>query len=201
MIANRFELRLITPLFLLICLVLLLPLQAQAHRVNVFAWVEEGTVHTQSKFAGGTKVNKGTIEVYDDNARLLLNGTTNENGEFSFTIPQKTALKVVLIATMGHRAEWDIPLSEIDADALESTAKPTKKETPTLQPEQRDSSRMDQRQLEEIVDRIMERKLKPVNSALANLQQPGPSVHDIIAGIGYICGLMGIAAWVRYRRK
>ena len=31
----------------------------------------------------------------------------------SFPIPQKSALKVVLVATMGHRAEWYIPLSEI----------------------------------------------------------------------------------------
>ncbi len=200
MTVNHHRFKIISLLLVIFCLVLLLPLNAQAHRVNVFAWVEDGTVYTQSKFGGGNKVINGKIEVYDDNAKLLLSGTTDDQGEFSFAIPQKSALKIVLIATMGHRSEWHIPLAEIDASAENNSNDAPELETPTLQPERQSSSQVDLQQLETIIDRVVERKLKPVSSALANLQQPGPSLHDIIAGVGYIFGLMGIAAWVRYRR-
>jgi nickel transport protein len=36
---------------------------------------------------------------------------------------------------------------------------------------------------------------------LSELQQEGPTVKDIFAGIGYILGLVGIAAYVHSRKK
>jgi nickel transport protein len=34
---------------------------------------------------------------------------------------------------------------------------------------------------------------------LADIGSSGPSFRDIFGGIGYIFGLMGVAAWFRYR--
>jgi len=86
---------------------------AIAHRVTIFAWVEGDTVHTQSKFSGGRTVKGCMVVVCDSAGKQLLEGKTDENGEFSFKVPQKTALKVVLKASMGHLAEWTIPAEEI----------------------------------------------------------------------------------------
>jgi nickel transport protein len=86
---------------------------AGAHRVNLFAWVEGDTVYVESKFSGGKKVKAGKIIVTDSQGTELLTGATDENGEFSFKVPKKTDLKIVLIAGAGHRAEWTIPASEI----------------------------------------------------------------------------------------
>jgi nickel transport protein len=36
---------------------------------------------------------------------------------------------------------------------------------------------------------------------LADIRQKGPTVADIFAGIGYIFGLVGIAAYVHSRKK
>jgi len=36
---------------------------------------------------------------------------------------------------------------------------------------------------------------------LADIRQDTPSVGDIFAGIGYILGLVGIAAYVQSRKK
>ncbi len=68
---------------------LLWPGAAAAHRVNIFAWVEGDTVHTESKFSGGKRVNGGEIVVYDLEGKQLLSGKTNAEGEFSFKIPEK----------------------------------------------------------------------------------------------------------------
>lgn len=85
-----------------------------AHRVNLFAWVEGNTVYVECKFSSSRRVNKGNIIVTDPEGTQLLTGTTDENGEFSFKVPKKTELKIVLVAGTGHRAEWTIPASEIE---------------------------------------------------------------------------------------
>ena len=82
---------------------------ALAHRVIVFAFVEGDTVHTTSKFPGGKRVKNGEIVVKDLQGNTLLQGVTDENGEFSFKIPKREALKVILKAGMGHMAEWTPP--------------------------------------------------------------------------------------------
>jgi len=101
-------------LFIVICLLWFRIEPANAHRVNLFAWVEGDTVHVESKFSGGKKVKAGKIIVTDPQGNELVKGTTNEKGEFAFKIPKKTDLKIVLLAGTGHRAEWIIPVGEID---------------------------------------------------------------------------------------
>jgi hypothetical protein len=101
-----------------LCLVISLlggPIEpVNAHRVNLFAWVEGDTVYVEGKFGGGKGVSAGKITVADPEGTILLTGTTDENGEFSFKIPQKSDLKIVLQAGTGHRAEWTVKAAEID---------------------------------------------------------------------------------------
>jgi nickel transport protein len=106
-------------LFLGVCIFWVRIESVDAHRVNLFAWVEGDTVYVESKFSSSRRVNKGKIIVTDPEGTQLLTGTTDENGEFSFKVPKKTELKIVLEAGTGHRAEWTIPLAEIEMPAAE----------------------------------------------------------------------------------
>ncbi len=99
---------------------------AEAHRVNLFAWVEGDTIYVESKFSGGKKVKTGKIIVTDPRGTELVKGTTNDQGEFSFKVPKKVDLKIVLLAGTGHRAEWTIPATEIEMPAAEKTPVPEK---------------------------------------------------------------------------
>jgi nickel transport protein len=171
---------------------------ALAHRVTVFAWVEGDTVFTESKFGAGQPVKDGEILVLDEAGNRLLTGKTDNEGEFSFPIPQKSALKVVLNASMGHRAEWFIPLRDVDQGEMmpsenvgtTAAASETRSASPaTASPAE----------LEKIVEKVLDRKLKPIHRMLADIGSSGPSFRDIFGGIGYIFGLMGVAAWFRYR--
>ena len=95
---------------------------AWAHRVNVFAWVQGDTVYVESKFAGGKMVKAGKIVVMDSQGNELRSGLTNDQGEFSFKIPMRTDLKIVLIAGQGHQAQWIIPAAEIEGISSEADA-------------------------------------------------------------------------------
>ena len=113
-------------LFLVGCLFCFQIEAVDAHGVYLFAWVEGDTVYVESKFSGGKKVKAGKIIVSDPQGTELLKGTTNENGEFSFKVPKKTDLKIVLLAGAAHRAEWTIPLAEIQMPAAVKKPVPPK---------------------------------------------------------------------------
>ena len=86
---------------------------ARAHKVNVFAYAEDGTIHTESYFPDGRPVEEGTIEVYDQSNNKLLEGKTDREGKFSFSVPKKEDLTIVIIAGMGHKNEYTIRKAEM----------------------------------------------------------------------------------------
>ncbi len=178
---------------------------ASAHNVTVFAWVEGEMVHTQSKFSGGRKAKNATVEVYDTEGTKLLEGKTDENGEFAFKIPKKTELKVILLAGAGHRGEWTIPLDELQGETHHQTVPSTSQPV-----EEKKTGRINQRpinvglseeDIEKIVEKVLDKKLKPLLKMLVESKTKGPSASDILGGIGYILGLMGLGAYIHYRQK
>jgi nickel transport protein len=197
--------------------VVLLGLPAHAHRVNVFAWVEGDTVHVESKFSGGKPVHEGKVIVTDPAGAVVLEGKTNDHGEFAFTAPRKTDLTVNLEAGTGHRGEWtvrageiDLPETGSDADGAvaapappDSPAKSTAGESPVSAEVQTKTPEgtVSLEQVEQVVDQALDRKLKPVMKLLTESRQTGPGVTEIVGGIGYIFGLMGVAAWFQSRRN
>jgi nickel transport protein len=178
---------------------------AHAHRVTIFAWVDGDTVHTQSKFGGGKLVNNGEINVFDPEGTLLLKGHTDENGEFSFKVPKKTSLRIELNAGLGHQNEWIVHGEEIAGleqdkltvlDQLEKSNGflEAKTDTPVLEG-------ITKEDIEQAVDQALEKKLKPVMQMLSDLSDPGPGISDILGGIGYIIGLVGIGVYFKNRKK
>lgn len=194
-----------------------LPPAASAHRVVVFAWIEGDTVFTESQFADGKKVVEGRITVYDLNGNVLLDGTTNANGEFSFKIPRSGGMRIVLAAGMGHQGEWTLSDAEVSGASnllnLTPPEDPADKEA-AAQPDDAPASAsprtprpepaagyMDEKQMEQIVERVLDRKLKPITHMLVQMHHSGPTLSDIFGGIGYILGLMGIAMYFYSRKK
>jgi len=185
---------------------------AWAHGVNIFAWVEGDTVYVESKFKGGKQVKAGPIVVMDMEGHELLSGVTNEKGEFSFKIQKREDMKIVLMAGAGHRAEWTLPASEMgewkeSTPATEGTAakgQRIKTVSPPPPWEGKDSlqnPQYDAQDIENAIETLLDRKLKPIMKILVEKQQKGPRASDILAGIGYIFGLVGIAAYVKSRRR
>ena len=186
---------------------------AFAHKVTIFAWVEGDTIFTQSKFSGGRKAHNATVVVYDKNGKQLLEGQTDENGEFSFKIPQMTDLKVALKASMGHLAEWTIPVEELAGnEAPSSTPIKVKPAAAHMSPEpstiqaqtaSAESATMGltEKEIKEIVDASLDKKLKPITHMLADAMDCGPGLTEIIGGVGYILGLVGVALYFTNRRK
>jgi len=86
---------------------------ALAHKVNIFAYVEDGVVYTESYFPDGRAVENGGIEVYDSQGQKLLEGICDKEGLFSFNVPKKDDLTIVINATMGHKNDFILKKDEI----------------------------------------------------------------------------------------
>lgn len=88
---------------------------ALAHKVNLFAYVEAGKIYTESYFPDGRAVEGGKVRVYDSGDTLLLEGTTDKEGLFSFAIPKVDDLTIVIDATMGHKNSFKLKKAEVEA--------------------------------------------------------------------------------------
>ena len=195
-----------------LALVLLLaPVRVMAHKVMVFGYVEDGKVKTISKFNGGKKVQGGKIRVFDEDGRELLQGVTDENGEFAFDIPSTKGLKIELEAAMGHKNVSLIPADQlavagappagesrpepgVDATPEFPQAEPAAEENPA------DSDIRNPGDLEVVVEAVLDRKVMPVLQMMAE-KEDKPRVADILGGLGYIVGLVGIALYMKSRKE
>jgi nickel transport protein len=196
-------------LLLILAMTLVAVQEASAHRVSVFAWVEGDTVYTQSKFGGGKKAQEAPILVYDLQGNLLLKGQTDDQGEFHFKAPAKVDMKIVLQAGTGHRAEWLVRATEFGDDVSQAGVSTASSSTATA-PEAKASdpqaspstvSGLSADQLRQVVETAIDKKLQPVIHMLVEANTAGPTFKDIIGGIGYIFGLVGVAMYFRYRKE
>jgi len=168
---------------------------ALAHKVTIFAWVEGDTIFTESKFSGGKRAINAQVLVFDRQGKQLLEGKTNDKGEFSFKIPKVADLRIVLNAGMGHRAEWRIPESEIrEASGLLGNKRAGESSQPL-------AVGLSREEIRDLIEESLDKKLGPIVRMLAESQSKGPSVTEIVSGIGYIFGLMGVALYFINRGK
>lgn len=163
-----------------------------AHKVNIFAYTEGQKVYTESYFNDGRKCQGSQILVFDTNGEQILEGKTNKKGEFSFISPVKADLKIVLNATMGHKNECTVRAEDFeDFDEQQ--------ETPSSDKE---ISGIGQEEIISIIEEVLDRKLAPIIRIYAKEKADrGILFSDIIDGIGYIFGLMGVVFFVSQKRE
>ncbi len=195
---------------LFICLIAttLCSTSALAHKVRVFAWQEGNTIFTEARFSGGNPAKNVAVFVEDSSTHeRLLSGKTDETGNFSFNVPspKPNSLDVIVDGGDGHRNSWTHTL-ETDSENL-TREKPDpppatliNKKVLSSESKQHVSS-LDIEKLTAILETVIDKKLSPIKKTLAENIDSGPSLQDILGGIGYIFGLAGIAAYFKSKKQ
>lgn len=182
---------------------------ALAHKFFITAWPEGDTVFLEAAFGDGGLANKAQVIVMDEAGSVLLEDQTSEQGEFSFTIPSRTALKIRVKAGMGHEDEIFIPLEEIEAalgeNLISETAAVTSDGTASVAKAvvaENATAAVSAAELEQIIERVVDKKLRPIVKKMAEEEREGSSKFtQILAGIGYIIGFVGAGTYFHYRRR
>ncbi len=187
-----------------------------AHKVKVFAYVEGDTVVVQGYFGGGAKALNCSIVLYDARARKIIDGKTDTKGIYSVKVADlprfEGNLKVVLNTGDGHKAEYTLNAEEFPGRAVPkpSTEVGTRNGVSAQQHSSqgpgivREDTDAQAKLLEETLDRKLEPILRILGSQqklLLRQQDTQPSFRDIIGGIGWIVGIVGVLAYFMSRRR
>lgn len=183
----------------------------QAHKVNIFAYAEGDTIVGETSFSGGRPAKQAEVIVEDKTTgEVLMRTRTDDQGAFSFTIPEKARdkridLRLVLMAGEGHRNEWlltaedylpaaDPPKTTVQTNV---TAPPATRSTDPPPIGQYGCQPQD---LQAMVEKVVAAQLGPVKKMIAESHNAGPSLQDILGGIGYLFGIFGIIAIIKSKK-
>ena len=200
----------------------------EAHRLNVFAWLENNEIMVECNYGNKRPVIDAQVTILDkDTGQTLTRGTTDNTGHFAFAVPQVIrdghTLAIDVNAGDGHRSEWIMPASELYGAASlsagfkqeaieEATQNPAVRESPAsvqMSPSPnmpqamgpRPGSQIGPEHLRIMIRDEMEQQLAPIRRTLASQSADGPGVAEIIGGLGWIVGLTGIVLFFLGRRR
>ncbi|WP_449243123.1 cobalamin biosynthesis protein CbiL [Desulfovibrio sp.] len=189
-------------------LVLFAALPALAHKVNIFAYAENGSIHTESSFGGKRAVNQGIVEVRDTaGGELLLSGTTDDDGKWSFPIParfreKRPGLTLVIKAGEGHQGQWEMKPEDYLESGAAAAPQPAAQaaEAQAAPAPSAAQAPADAATLEQTVNRIVEAKLAPLRKQIGEAETGDPGPAEILGGLGFIMGLGALVMAARRRK-
>jgi nickel transport protein len=214
---SYFGMKVVGSVMTAITLLLLSSISGWAHKVNVFAYVEGDAVVVEGYFSGKVKAQNSVVEVLDSDGQKILEGKTDEKGICRFKLADlpaiKGAIKIVLGGGMGHKA--DFTLSEADLRvSTQETATPQAKtqKTTTAAPAsvtvQPSGQIPDSALMKKIVEDAVDEKIQPLLKMLGSQQKmlmeqkdKGPTITEIVGGIGWILGIVGVAGYFMGRSR
>lgn len=177
--------------------------QALAHKLNLFAYAEGDTISVEGYFADGRKAQNSAVKVLDSSGKVLVEGMTDGEGKYLFKVPQKSDIKIILNAGMGHQGEFAMSAAELgdgnaaaseqgsamsDGDADVGHAGAEVVNAPVVGGE-----------LDIAVHRAVNEAIKPLVRELAESRQQA-SISEIVGAVGYIFGLLGLFAFYKARQ-
>jgi nickel transport protein len=194
---------------LLLLILILLPISAEAHKIRVFAYAEGDTIKGETSFNGGKPAKNIEILVTNSTSEeTILTTRTNDQGEFTFTLSEavKKAQNDILIianAGEGHRNTWLLQAADYLPDVVTKTPmqQPQEKVQKTNKQPGNVATGIDEKSLKKIVDQSVAEQLGPIKRMLIENNEKKVSLQDIIGGIGYIIGLAGLAAIMKSQKE
>lgn len=233
--------------FFVFAFLCLLPQNSQAHRLNIYAWLEGNQIVVDSNFGKNQPARNAQIRILDsDTGTVLIQGQTSKNGVFSFPVPREVqeghGLLIEVNAGQGHFSDWKMDASELyaaasltagfDQEAIDlakergtqpaqNSAQPggayqipsnqslaqtpeQAQTVPTAQPKVSAQNipmptNTNHEEMRGIIEQAMANQMRTVHQAIA--QQNGPTLVNIIGGLGWIIGIVGIYLYSRARRE
>lgn len=181
-------------LLLALALLLASAMPAAAHRLKLFATVEDGAITGYAFFVGGGRPQGSTIVIRDGAGTEVFRTVTDDEGRFAWTPAGPDRFTVTVDARDGHAAETVLEAERFGA------APPSRSPAPAGTPTAPPPSASDAAMIEAAVDRAVARQIRPLLEAY-DAAEGRARFNDVMGGIGMIIGLAGMALWASARRR
>ncbi len=191
--------------FLLILWILITSAPALAHHLSVFAYVSGGDIVVQASFGHNRPVKGGEVSVKTGAGKLLFQGKTDGRGMLRFPrpqLPKNGTVKITVSGGPGHQGSWTMTPADLGNGMAETEAPAERKSA--IQPASHSSpalSEEEQKYLSRLISEAVAREIEPLKAMMARQVESGPSLQNIIGGIGWLVGLGGLAAAWASRKK
>jgi nickel transport protein len=143
-------------------------------------------------FPGGSRVPNAPIEVWGPEDTKLDETLTNAAGEFSYLTTSPFEHTFILNLGDGHRAYYTIRAEELSG--TQSLPENNELSSPKF------SFSPSTQELEQLIETAVNKQIRPLREQLEAYEEK-IRFHDLIGGIGYIFGLMGLWFYFGTRRQ
>ena len=175
---------------------------AMAHKLNVFAYSEDSSILGEAYFNDGAPARNCEVLVKaEGDGSVVGRGWTDEDGKFSVNIDpsNRKIVTIVVDGGMGHLGRVNINLSSFDNSTNMSDSNFIDK-LPTEE-EQIENLvvTLDEKEIASIVKSVLRSEIEPLHAEIIQLRKElsKPGFNQIMGGVGYIFGLIGIALWFK----
>jgi len=166
-----------------------------AHNVVGGVYVSGFDIEGEAGFSNGAMAKTGTlVKVFDQTGIPLGEVETDDEGFFVFTAKKRITHVFEVNMGSGHTLKMQLPAEELPeslgaAGVIKSNA--PSKSTAT----QKEAAEVTSLMLEKAIAK----QIKPLRKEIQALKEKS-GFRDIIGGIGYIFGLLGLLAFLRERK-
>jgi nickel transport protein len=174
---------------------------AFAHKIVASVWTEGNAIEGEVGFSNGDMAPEGTrVEVLSPDGKVLGETLTDADGLFRFVPDQPVAHTFRANLGAGHFAEAalgadELPLALIRgaAAANSESADPAIGATSPVPPALATAD------LEVLINEALRREIQPLRKELAAYREKN-DLQSVLGGLGYICGIFGLAFFIYARR-
>lgn len=168
-----------------------IPTAASAHKLNILAQTDGERINGLVYFSGGAGAEGVIVRVAAPDGASLGETTTDKTGAFVFIPAQACDHTFVCESEDGHRAECTVPVAELP---------PRLRETAPAQAREGIETTSSDADTVALVEQAVARQLQPLREDLARREERA-RLRDIVGGVGYIIGLMGLAFYFKARAR
>ena len=188
---------------------------SHAHKVKMFATAEGDVITGYVYYTTGGKPKQATILIEDQRGNRLGDVLADDNGQFIFTAKTRQDYVFILELADGHRATFTVA-----ADELPESLPTAEGEQPRNQENNHSEKKLEAaaasettpvgeehlalqcspEEIGKIVDKAVGKQVRLLREQLEQYEEK-IRLHDILGGIGYIVGLMGLGYFLSARKK
>ncbi|WP_370280223.1 hypothetical protein [Pontibacterium sp.] len=169
-----------------------------AHNVVGGVYAIGNTIEGEVGFSNGDMAKAGiVVQVRDATGNVIGESVIEDEGMFVFDATKRIDHYFHADLSAGHVLELVLPADELPATLPGGSAPVTKASVTTSSVSM---SGVDQVALEQMIEKAVAKQVKPLRKELAAYKEKA-SLQDVLGGIGYIFGLVGLGIWLRQRKQ
>ena len=193
---------------------LVLQISAAAHRMDLYVFVDGAVIYGETRYVPSGAPNAGHVRVRTPDGALLAEFPLESDGSFQYQTPVRGDLNIQVDTPDAHRATYVLTEAELpealprwddDVDTVATnevtdisdvvTADPSASPVVTL-PDHASQDLLNT--IEQSIDRAVMRQSAVLRNEIARIEHR-IRFRDILGGIGYIAGFIGLLAYLKFK--